>query len=165
MVLVWPTIGTNGFSMVFPLETMVFQWFWVWQTIGTNGFSMVFPLETMVFQWFPMVANHWSNDGMVTIHRRGLGWIDKFNKCILRELWSIFTGSHGRYNLTIQSMIEFRLKMIQFNFWFKRKLSKMIQFNFQFKRKLSGFNSKKIFNQKKNQDSIQKNIQFKIILG
>ena len=25
----------------------------------------------------------------------------------------------------------------------------MIQFNFQFKRKLSGFNSKKIFNQKK----------------
>ena len=24
--------------------------------------------------------------------------------------------SHGRYNLTIQSMIEFRLKMIQFNF-------------------------------------------------
>ena len=72
MVLVWPTIGTNGFSMVFPIETMVFQWFWVWQTIGTNGFSMVFSLETMVFQWFPMVANHWSNDGMVTIHRRGL---------------------------------------------------------------------------------------------
>ena len=26
----------------------------------------------MVFQWFPMVANHWSNDGMVTIHRSGL---------------------------------------------------------------------------------------------
>ena len=26
----------------------------------------------MVFQWFPMVANHWSNDGMVTIHRYGL---------------------------------------------------------------------------------------------
>ena len=95
--LVWQTIGSDGFpmvflletmffqwfwsgqplvpmgfSMVFPLETMVFQWFWVWQTIGTNGFSMVFPLETMVFQWFPMVANHWSNDGMVTIHRRGL---------------------------------------------------------------------------------------------
>ena len=72
MVLVWPTIGTNGFSMVFPLETMVFQWFWVWQTIGTDGFSMVFSLETMVFQWFPMVANHWSNDGMVTIHCYGL---------------------------------------------------------------------------------------------
>ena len=26
----------------------------------------------MVFQWFSMVANHWSNDGMVTIHRSGL---------------------------------------------------------------------------------------------
>ena len=81
MVLVWPTIGTNGFSMVFPIETMVFQWFWVWQTIGTNGFSMVFSLETMVFQWFPMVANHWSNDGMVTIHRRGLSarFFDNYN--------------------------------------------------------------------------------------
>ena len=26
----------------------------------------------MVFQWFPMVANHWSDDGMVTIHCSGL---------------------------------------------------------------------------------------------
>ena len=26
----------------------------------------------MVFQWFPMLANHWSDDGMVTIHRSGL---------------------------------------------------------------------------------------------
>ena len=26
----------------------------------------------MVFQWFPMVANHWSDNGMVTIHRSGL---------------------------------------------------------------------------------------------
>ena len=26
----------------------------------------------MVFQWFSMVANHWSDDGMVTIHRSGL---------------------------------------------------------------------------------------------
>ena len=88
-----------------------------------------------------------------------------------------FQRSPWRYNLTIQSMIEFHLKIIQFNFWFKRKLlkmiqfnfwfkskllkmiqfnfwfkgklSKMIQFNFQFKRKLSGFNSKKLFNQKK----------------
>ena len=72
MVLVWPTIGTNGFSMIFRLETMVFQWFWIWQTVGTNGFSMVFPLGTMVFQWFPMVVNHWSNIGMVTIHCYGL---------------------------------------------------------------------------------------------
>ena len=28
--------------------------------------------DPMVFQWFPMVANHWSNNGMVTIHRYGL---------------------------------------------------------------------------------------------
>ena len=34
--------------------------FYRW-TIGIDG-----------FQWFPMVANHWSNDGMVTIHRYGL---------------------------------------------------------------------------------------------
>ena len=26
----------------------------------------------MVFQWFPMLANHWSDDGMVTIHCSGL---------------------------------------------------------------------------------------------
>ena len=38
----------------------------------------------------------------------------------------------------------------------------MIQFNFQFKRKLSGFNSKKYSIRQKNQDSIQKNIKFKI---
>ena len=46
-----------------------YQWFLVWQTIGSDGFSMVFPLETMVFQWFfavePLVSmvflplNHW----------------------------------------------------------------------------------------------------------
>merc|ERR1719341_2676171 len=33
---------------------------------------MVFPLATMVFQWFSMVANHWSNNGMVTVHCYGL---------------------------------------------------------------------------------------------
>ena len=30
----------------------------------------------MVFQWFSMVANHWSDDGMVTIHRSGLDGYD-----------------------------------------------------------------------------------------
>ena len=40
---------------------MVFQWFLVTKTIASNGFPMV-----------PMVANHWSDDGMVTIHRSGL---------------------------------------------------------------------------------------------
>ena len=49
-------------------------------------------------------------------------------------------SSPGRYNLTIQSMIEFPSKMIQFNFWFKRKLSE--------------FNSKNYSIRKKRQDSI-----------
>ena len=72
-------------------------------------------------------------------------------------LWKhLSADSHGRYNLTIQSMIEFRLKMIQFNFRFKRKLSIMIQFNFQFKRKLSGFNSKNIQSEKKPKIQLKK---------
>ena len=49
-------IDINGFTMVF----------------GSNGFIVRRPLDTIVFQWFPMVAYHWSDDGMVTIHRSGL---------------------------------------------------------------------------------------------
>ena len=41
------------------------QWFY-------DGFWSPKPLVAMVFQWFPMVANHWSDDGMVMIHRSGL---------------------------------------------------------------------------------------------
>ena len=41
----------------------------------------------------------------------------------------------------------------------------MIQFNFQFKRRLSGFNSKKIFNEKKNKDLIQKKFNSKLFLA
>ena len=73
-----------------PLISMVLRWFVVSKTIGNNGFPMVLGpktigingffngfvvrqlLDTMIFQWFPMVANHWSDDGMVTIHRSGL---------------------------------------------------------------------------------------------
>ena len=56
------TIASNGFSMFLVTKTiLVFQWFWVQK-----------PLVAMVFQWFPMVANHWSDGGMVTIHRSGL---------------------------------------------------------------------------------------------
>ena len=54
--------GNNGFSIAPP-------------TIGPNGFTMVFGPATIapdVFQWFSMVTNHWSNDGMVKIHRYGL---------------------------------------------------------------------------------------------
>ena len=59
----WKTsIGINCFTMVFGPAT-----------IGADGFEVRQPLDTMVFQWFPMEGNHWSNDGIVTIHRRGLG--------------------------------------------------------------------------------------------
>ena len=37
----------------------------------------------MVFQWFPMVANHWSDDGMVTIHRSGLDAMDDLDVGVL----------------------------------------------------------------------------------
>ena len=42
--------------------------FLVWQPLG----SMVFGLATIGLGGFSMVANHWSNNGMVTIHRYGL---------------------------------------------------------------------------------------------
>ena len=73
------TIGINGFTMVFGLANHWYQWFcngfWSgnhWYQWFFNGFVVQQPLDSMVFQWFPMVANHWSNDGMVTIHRYGL---------------------------------------------------------------------------------------------
>ena len=39
----------------------------------------------MVFQWFPMVANHWSDDGMVTIHRSGL--VRGVRASVVQWLW------------------------------------------------------------------------------
>ena len=73
------TIGINGFTMVFGLANHWYQWFcngfWSgnhWYQWFFNGFVVQQPLDSMVFQWFPMIANHWSNDGMVTIHRYGL---------------------------------------------------------------------------------------------
>ena len=75
MVFYRRTIGIDGFPMVFPFETMVSQWFF---TVG--------PLVSMVFQWFPMVANHWSNDGMVTIHRYGLQYMLNIAQCTCTHL-------------------------------------------------------------------------------
>ena len=46
-------------------------------TIGLDGFAMVFGLATIGLDGFSMVANHWSNDGMVTIHRSGLHTVNK----------------------------------------------------------------------------------------
>ena len=77
MVFQWILVQKPLLAMVFqwfwspkPLVAMVFQWFWVQK-----------PLVAMVFQWFPMVANHWSDDGMVTIHRSGL-WPQKFPESV-----------------------------------------------------------------------------------
>ena len=68
MVLRWFWCGKPLAAMVLqwflvqqPLLPMVFQWFCSPATIAPDG-----------FQWFSMVANHWSNDGMVTIHCYGL---------------------------------------------------------------------------------------------
>ena len=66
------TIGTNGFSMVFGSINHWPRWFFSLTTIGLDGFAMVFGLATIGLNGFSMVANHWSNDGMVTIHRSGL---------------------------------------------------------------------------------------------
>ena len=49
MVFHISTIGINYFPVVFPLETMFFQCFWVCQTIGTNGFSIRDDGFSMVF--------------------------------------------------------------------------------------------------------------------
>ena len=54
---------------------MVSQWFF---TVG--------PLVSMVFQWFLMVANHWSNDGMVTIYRYGLQYMLNIAQCTCTHL-------------------------------------------------------------------------------
>ena len=48
-------------------------------TIGLDGFAMVFGLATIGLDGFSMVANHWSNDGMVTIHRSGLVSAFRYN--------------------------------------------------------------------------------------
>ena len=41
-------------------------------TIAINDFSMVFSFFCHRFQWFLMVPDHWSNDAMVSMDRRGL---------------------------------------------------------------------------------------------
>ena len=41
------------------IEQVILVWFLVWQTIGSDGFQWLFN------------GKHWSNDGMVMIHRYG----------------------------------------------------------------------------------------------
>ena len=45
---------------------------WSEATIENDGFSMVLGQPTIGNDGFSMVGHHWSNDGMVTYHRRSL---------------------------------------------------------------------------------------------
>ena len=45
---------------------------WSEATIDNDGFSMVLGQLTIGNDGFSMVGHHWSNDGMVTYHRRSL---------------------------------------------------------------------------------------------
>ena len=60
------------FPMVFGLSTIGPDGFFSLATIGLDGFAMDFGLASIGLNGFSMVADHWSNDGMVTIHRYGL---------------------------------------------------------------------------------------------
>ena len=67
------------------------RWFFSLATIGLDGFAMVFGLATIGLDGFSMVANHWSNDGMVTIHRYGLLIdIDIFRMALSISIFSKF---------------------------------------------------------------------------
>jgi len=57
--------------MVFE-ETITIECFFGNLTIAINGFSMVLLFFYHRFQWFSMVPDHWSNDAMVSMDRRGL---------------------------------------------------------------------------------------------
>ena len=46
---------------------------WSEATIENDGFPMVLGQLTIGFS---MVGHHWSNDGMVTYHRRSLFWFN-----------------------------------------------------------------------------------------
>ena len=70
------TIGINGFSNGFWSINHWSRWYFRLATIGLDGFAMVFGVATIGLDGFSMVANHWSNDGMVTIHRYGLDQTD-----------------------------------------------------------------------------------------
>ena len=45
---------------------------WSEATTENDGFSMVLGQPTIGYDGFSMVSHHWSNDGMVTYHRRSL---------------------------------------------------------------------------------------------
>ena len=86
-----------------------------------DGFWSPKPLVAMVFQWFPMVANHWSNDGMVTIHRSGLGRVLDGVQAIhiFSNIFEYFWGWVVRGGPAIACRGGVREWCRQFNTWIK----------------------------------------------
>ena len=81
----------------------------------------------MVFQWFSMVANHWSDDGMVTIHRSGLiVGVASFQKifglcglkCHIVEIWRDVTlvDNDGRTTTDARTECEDRARILETEF-------------------------------------------------
>ena len=107
------------FPMVFVYQPLVPMVFWL-ATIGLDGFAMVFGLATIGLDGFSMVANHWSNDGMVTIHRYGLPCQDNSvqilwssNRPSVQELWTIWTTmDHVDHAAHIHHLV----------WWFKKRM-------------------------------------------
>ena len=80
---------------------MVFQWFCSLATIGHDGFSMV-----------SMVANHWSDDGMVTIHRSGLltdisfAWRINWQSVFMNWMCAHPVGTHRMFYASVKARID-----------------------------------------------------------
>ena len=68
-----------------------------WNQWNGNGFLVWQPLVPMEWRWFSMVCNHWSNNGMVTIHRCGLlqTHLTESKPCVCKSKL-IFTRQHNQ---------------------------------------------------------------------
>ena len=104
-----------------PLLSMVLRWFLVYKPLipmafgpTTIGFPMVLEFGNhwtqMVFQWFPMVANHWSNDGMVKnrsivgVTVKSANFNNKFSHCrVLLTHLRVDFGAFGLFGVSTVS--------------------------------------------------------------
>ena len=68
-----------------------------WNQWNGNGFLAWQPMVPMEWRWFSMVCNHWSNNGMVTIHRCGLlqTHLTESKPCVCKSKL-IFTRQHNQ---------------------------------------------------------------------
>ena len=93
------------------------RWFFSLATIGLDGFAMVFGLATIGLNGFSMVANHWSNDGMVTIHRYRLCLMHAW-RCLVVSLgvnvywlvWPELIDVYGQISLPVH--VTYAAKML-----------------------------------------------------